>query len=342
MNEMNQVEGVREVEDSFEEGRPEYSISIDRSLAARLGLRVRSVANTVKTVISGDVATRYEVAGDEYDVRVTMNESDKQNIEQLKNIMLPSPTGAKVPLSRVASFELTEGPKEILRINQERYSEITASLYQTDLGTAVNQIQERVDENVELPEGYSIRYGGQFQDLQQSFTDLFYAFLLAIVLVYMVMASQFESLVHPLVIMFTVPLAIVGVVFGLYVTGTTISVPALIGIITLAGIVVNNAIVLVDYINRMRDEGRTKRDAILEAGPIRLRPIMMTALTTILALIPLSLGIGEGSELQQPLAIVVISGLLFSTFLTLYVIPVIYSSFTDLSDKIKSVLRKVV
>ncbi|MCF8001469.1 MAG: efflux RND transporter permease subunit [Halanaerobiales bacterium] len=342
MNEMKQVEGVREVEDSFEEGRPEYSISIDRSLAARLGLRVRSVANTVKTVISGDVATRYEVGGDEYDVRVTMNESDKQNIEQLKNIMLPSPTGAKVPLSRVASFELTEGPKEILRINQERYSEITASLYQTDLGTAVSKIQERVDENVELPEGYSIRYGGQFQDLQQSFTDLFYAFLLAIVLVYMVMASQFESLVHPLVIMFTVPLAIVGVVFGLYVTGTTISVPALIGIITLAGIVVNNAIVLVDYINRMRDEGRTKHDAILEAGPIRLRPIMMTALTTILALIPLSLGIGEGSELQQPLAVVVISGLLFSTFLTLYVIPVIYSAFTDLSDKIKGVLRKVI
>jgi HAE1 family hydrophobic/amphiphilic exporter-1 len=342
MSEMNQVEGVREVEDSFEEGRPEYSISIDRSLAARLGLRVRSVAHTVKTVISGDVATRYEVGGDEYDVRVTLNESDKQNIEQLKNIMLPSPTGAKVPLSRIASFKLTEGPKEILRLNQERYSEITASLYQTDLGTAVNKIQERVNENVEVPEGYNIKYGGQFQDLQQSFTDLFYAFLLAIVLVYMVMASQFESLVHPLVIMFTVPLAIVGVVFGLYVTGTTISVPALIGIITLAGIVVNNAIVLVDYINRMRDEGRTKHDAILEAGPIRLRPIMMTALTTILALIPLSLGIGEGSELQQPLAVVVISGLLFSTFLTLYVIPVIYSSFTDLSDKIKSMLRKVV
>ncbi|MFO7814482.1 MAG: efflux RND transporter permease subunit [Halanaerobiales bacterium] len=342
MEEMNQVEGVREVEDSFEEGRPEYSISIDRSLAARLGLRVRSVANTVKTVISGDVATRYEVAGAEYDVRVTLDESDKQNIEQLKNIMLPSPTGAKVPLARVANIELTEGPKQILRLNQERYSEITASLYQTDLGTAVNQIQERVDENVELTEGYDIVYGGQFEDLQQSFSDLFFAFLLAIVLVYMVMASQFESLVHPLVIMFTVPLALVGVVFGLYITDSTISVPALIGIITLAGIVVNNAIVLVDYINRMRDEGRTKRDAILEAGPIRLRPIMMTALTTILALIPLSLGIGEGSELEQPLAIVVISGLLFSTFLTLYVIPVLYSSFTDLSDKLKRILRKVV
>lgn len=340
--EMEQVEGVREIEDSFQEGRPEYSIKIDRDLAARLGLRVRAIASTVKTVITGDIATRFEVAGDEYDVRVTLKESDKQNIEQLKNIMLPSPTGAKVPLSRVASFELSEGPKQIMRINQERYGEITASLYQTDLNTAVNNIQERVNQNIELPEGYSIRFGGQFEDLLQSFNDLFFAFLLAIVLVYMVMASQFESLIHPLVIMFTVPLAVVGVVFGLYFTNTTISVPALIGIITLAGIVVNNAIVLVDYINKMREEGYSKIDAILKAGPIRLRPIMMTALTTILALIPLSLGIGEGSELEQPLAIVVISGLLFSTFLTLYVIPVLYSTFTDISEVLKDKIKKVV
>ncbi|MGM0445647.1 MAG: efflux RND transporter permease subunit [Bacillota bacterium] len=342
MEEMRQVEGVREINDSFEEGRPEFLINIDRSLAARLGLRVRTVANTVKSTISGDVATQYEVTGNEYDVRVTLKDDDKQNIEQIKNIMVPSPSGAKVPLYRVANFEESEGPKEILRINQERYSEITASLYQTDLNTAVNTIQERVNKNVELPEGYDIRFGGQFQDLQQSFTDLFYAFLLAIVLVYMVMASQFESFVHPLIIMFTVPLALVGVILGLYITRTTISVPSLIGIIALAGIVVNNAIVLVDYINRIRDEGKDKIDAILEAGPIRLRPIMMTALTTILALIPLSLGIGEGSELQQPLAIVVISGLLFSTFLTLYVIPVLYSILTDISDKVKEKLRKVV
>jgi HAE1 family hydrophobic/amphiphilic exporter-1 len=342
MEEMRQVEGVREVEDSFEEGRPEFLIDIDRALAARLGLRARSVANTVKTAITGSVATQFEVGGDQYDVRVTLSEEDKRNIEQIKNIMLPSPRGAKVPLSRVANFELSTGPKEILRINQERYAEITASLFQTDLGTAVNSIQQRVSENVEFPEGYSIRYGGQFQDLQQSFTDLFYAFLLAIVLVYMVMASQFESMVHPLVIMFTVPLAVIGVIFGLYITQTTISVPALIGIITLSGIVVNNAIVLVDYINRLRDEGKSKVESILEAGPVRLRPIMMTALTTVLALVPLALGIGEGSELEQPLAIVVISGLLFSTFLTLYVIPVLYSLFTDISDKIKEKVRKVV
>lgn len=342
MEQMRQVEGVREVEDSFEEGRPEFLIEIDRALAARLGLRMRSVANTVKTAITGSVATQFEVAGDQYDVRVTLTEDDKRNIEQIRNIMLPSPTGAKVPLSRIANFELSKGPKQILRINQERYAEITASLFQIDLGTAVNNIQERVNENVEFPEGYGIRYGGQFQDLQQSFTDLFYAFLLAIVLVYMVMASQFESLVHPLVIMFTVPLAVIGVIFGLYITNTTISVPALIGIITLTGIVVNNAIVLVDYINKLREEGRTKIEAILEAGPIRLRPIMMTALTTVLALIPLSLGIGEGSELEQPLAVVVISGLLFSTFLTLYVIPILYSLFTDISDKIKSKVKKVV
>lgn len=342
IEEMKQVEGVREVRDSFEEGRPEFLINIDRTRAARFGLRVRNVASTVKTAITGDIATRYEVGGSEYDVRVTLNEENKKSLDQVRNIMLPSPTGAKVPLSRVADFELSEGPREILRINQERYGEITASLYEVDLDTAVSNIQKRVNENVEFPEGYSIRYGGQFQDLQQSFTDLYYAFALAIVLVYMVMASQFESLVHPLIIMFTVPLALVGVILGLYIFDITISVPALIGIITLAGIVVNNAIVLVDFINRLRKEGRAKKEAILEAGPIRLRPIMMTAMTTILALIPLSLGIGEGSELEQPLAVVVISGLLFSTFLTLYVIPVLYSSLTDISDKIKVRLKKLI
>ncbi len=339
-NEMKQVKGVREVEDSFAEGRPEFLIEVDRSLAARLGLRVTQIATSVKTAISGDVATTYEVGGEEYDVKVRLQEDDRQNIEQIKNLNLISVTGAKVPLTRVAEFEYDTGPKEILRDNQVRYAEITASLYQMDLGTAVNNIKERINENVNLPDGYEVKYTGQFQDLQESFTSLGLAFLLSLVLVYMVMASQFESLIHPFVIMFTVPMALIGVIIGIFVTGNSLSVPAIIGVITLAGIVVNNAIVLVDYINTLRKQGKNKFEAIMEAGPVRLRPIMMTALTTVLGLFPLALGIGEGSELEAPIAIVIISGLLFSTLLTLYIIPVMYSILTGLSVWFKRKLGK--
>ncbi len=334
--EMKEVKGVREVEDSFGEGRPEFLIEVDRSIAARLGLRVTQIASSVKTAISGDVATTYEVAGEEYDVKVRLQKNDRENIEQIQNLNLVSATGAKVPLTRVAEFKYDTGPKEILRDNQVRYAEITASLYQMDLGTAVNNIKERLNKNIDLPSGYEIKYGGQFQDLQESFTSLGFAFLLSLVLVYMVMASQFESLIHPFVIMFTVPMALIGVILGLYITGSTLSVPAVIGVITLAGIVVNNAIVLVDYINTLRRKGKNKFEAILKAGPVRLRPIMMTALTTVLGLTPLALGIGEGSELEAPIAIVIIGGLLFSTILTLYIIPVMYSLLTGLTSWVKT------
>jgi len=339
-NEMKQVKGVREVEDSFAEGRPELLIQIDRSLAARLGLRVTQIASSVKTAITGDVATTYEVDGEEYDVKVRLQKDGHQNIEQIKNLNLISATGAKVPLTRIAEFEYDTGPKEILRDNQVRYAEITASLYQMDLGTAVNNIKEKINKNIDLPEGYELKYTGQFQDLQESFTSLGFAFLLSLVLVYMVMASQFESLIHPFVIMFTVPMALIGVIIGIFITGKSLSVPAIIGVITLAGIVVNNAIVLVDYINTLRKQGKNKFEAILEAGPVRLRPIMMTALTTVLGLFPLALGIGEGSELEAPIAIVIISGLLFSTLLTLYIIPVMYSILTELSSWFKRKLGK--
>lgn len=327
-DQISRVEGIREVEDSFEEGRPEVNVVVDRSLAAKFGLRNSMVASAVRTAIRGDVVTRYEVDGDEYDIRIKLKGDDSKDLNQLRNLTIPTAGGGGVPLYRIADFVTTKGPKEILRDNQVRYAEVSASLYQTDLGTAMESIKKRLDSKLVLPTGYEVKYGGQFQDLQESFASLFFAFLLALVLVYMVMASQFESLIYPFIIMFTVPMALIGAVIGLIITGKNLSVPAIIGVITLSGIVVNNAIVLVDYINTLRDRGKPVQDAILEAGPVRLRPIMMTALTTILGLIPLALGIGEGSELQAPLAIVIISGLIFSTFLTLYVVPVLYSLFT--------------
>jgi HAE1 family hydrophobic/amphiphilic exporter-1 len=341
--EMENIEGLRDISDSFDEGRPELRIQLNRSLMSQFGLNARQIANTVRTAVSGSVATRYEVAGDEYDIRVQLRESDLSSVSQLSNLNINAPGGIQVPLKRFANLEVETGPNQILRIDQERYAEINSDLYNIDLGTAVERIQNRLNENIELPEGYEFSYEGQFQDLQSSFQSLAFAFLLAVVLVYMVMASQFESLIHPLIIMFTVPLAIIGVILGIYITGSTLSVASLIGLITLAGIVVNNAIVMVDYINHLRREKQEKNKAILEAAAVRLRPIMMTALTTILGLIPLSLGRGDGGELAQPIAVVVISGLTFATFLTLFIIPIFYSLLTSFREivlaKIKGVDR---
>lgn len=335
VNEMKLVEGVREVRDSISNGRPELQIQIDRVQAAQFGLRVTQVGAAIKAAIQGEIATRYEVDGQEYDVRVRLQEADRKSLSQVQNLLIPSPLGAKVPLDRIATFNISQGPKAIERENQVRYVEITADLFEADLGSTMAKIQKRIEQNVQLPPLYEIDYGGQFEEMMDSFKSLGLALLLAILLVYMVLAAQFESLLHPFVIMFTVPLAIIGVFVGLYVTGYNISVPALIGMIMLSGIVVNNAIVLVDYINTLRSRGLEMREAILEAGPVRLRPIMMTALTTILGLLPLALGIGEGSEVQAPMAVVVIGGLLCATLLTLYIVPILYTLFEGMSRRVK-------
>lgn len=337
------IEGLREIEDSFTEGQPEYQIKVNRSIASRFGLNVSQIANTVRTAIRGSTATRYEVAGDEYDIRIRLEEDQIENMGQVPELNIKTASGQMISLSRVADLEITEGPVEILRQDQERYSEITADIHGVDLGTVMGKIQDRLSEQ-ELPEGYEFSYEGEYQDMQESFSSLGMAFGLAVILIYMVMASQFESLVHPFTIMFTIPLAVIGVIFGMYITDSIISVASLLGLITLAGIVVNNAIVMVDYINQLRRKGTEKLEAIITAGSVRLRPIMMTALTTILGLLPIALGIGEGSESTQPMGIVIVSGLTFATFLTLFVIPIFYSLITDLRSytisKIKGISRE--
>ncbi|RCW79024.1 HAE1 family hydrophobic/amphiphilic exporter-1 [Halanaerobium sp. DL-01] len=323
------IEGLREIDNSFSEGQPEYRIKVNRSIASRFGLNVSQIANTVRTAINGSTATRYEVTGDEYDIRIRLEEDQIEQMSQVPELNIQTASGEMIPLSRIADLEIAEGPVEILRKDQERHSEITADIHGVDLGTVMTQIQSRLSE-LELPDGYRFSYEGEFEDMQESFSSLGMAFGLAVILIYMVMASQFESLVHPFTIMFTIPLALIGVIFGMYITNSIVSVASILGLITLSGIVVNNAIVMVDYINQLRRRGTEKIEAIITAGTVRLRPIMMTALTTILGLLPIAIGIGEGSESTQPMGIVIVSGLTFATFLTLFVIPIFYSLITDL------------
>jgi HAE1 family hydrophobic/amphiphilic exporter-1 len=256
------------------------------------------------------------------------------------NLNIPTATGTQIALAQIANFELAEGPTSITRVDQVRQAEITGALLNRDLKSVMNDIQTQVKEKINLPSGYTIEYGGTNQDMIDSFTSLALALLIAIILVYAVMAIQYESFFMPFIIMFSVPTTLIGVVGGLLITGRTFNVQAFIGLIMLVGIAVANAIVLVDYIKRLIDRGVERNEAIIEAGRVRLRPILMTALATILAMLPMATGLGEGGETSAPMATVVIGGLLASTFITLLLIPVVFSLFDDWNKKIRKRFQK--
>ncbi len=334
------VEGTREVESSIDDGRPELQVSLDRNRASALGLTAYTVASHIRTAVQGTTATQYRVDGEELNVIVTLTDEDSRDILSLRNLLIPSPIGVTVPLSEVAELKVVEGPNAISRENQQRTVYVSADIVGRDLNSVTTDIQARIDE-YPLDGLYQIELAGQSEEMISAFNDLFLALALAVLLVYMLLASQFESLVHPFTIMMAVPLAVIGVLIGLFVSGQNLSVVSIIGIIMLAGIVVNNSIVLVDFANILRRrDGLSTYEALLTTGPIRLRPIMMTALTTILGLIPLAFSGGEGSELQKPLAVVVIGGLSASTILTLVVVPVIYYSFDNWGQKIRRLFSR--
>lgn len=313
-----------DVKSSMEVGHPEVQLHFDRERAAALGLAVHDIAETVVSKVRGDVATRYSWHDRKIDVFVRSAESDRSSIEQLGRLIINPESDRPVPLSTVADIIVETGPSEIRRVGQQRVAVVTANLKHGDLGAATTEIQQQVAAT-RLPAGLTVRLAGQSEEMSMSFRSLLFALALAVFLVYLVMASQFESFVHPLVIFFTIPMAVIGAVAALWITGSTISVVVFIGFILLAGIVVNNAIVLVDLINQLREQGFTKIEAIVEGGRLRLRPILMTTLTTALGLLPLAMGFGEGAELRAPMAVTVIGGLLVSTVLTLVVIPVMYA-----------------
>lgn len=313
-----------DVESTMETGSPELQIHFDRDKAAALGLQVHEVANRVVSNVRGDIATRYSWRDRKIDVLVRAQQSDRASVNEIQQLIVNPTDERPIPLSAIASIEVTNGPGEIRRVAQQRVAIVSANLNYGDLGEAADEIRQTLAETT-LPPGIFAEIGGQNEEMSGSFRSLLFALALAVFLVYLVMASQFESLLHPFIILFTIPLALVGAILALYLTGTTISVVVFIGLILLAGIVVNNAIVLIDMINQLRQKGMDKIEAIKEGGKSRLRPILMTTLTTTLALLPLAIGFGDGAELRAPMGITVIGGLLVSTLLTLIVIPVMYN-----------------
>jgi hydrophobic/amphiphilic exporter-1 (mainly G- bacteria), HAE1 family len=313
-----------DVKTTVEAGNPEIQIVFDQERATQLGLVVRTVADRVVNSVRGEVATRYKLREKQIDVLVRSVDSRAASIEEIRNLIVNPGSAFPVPLSAIADVQLAVGPAEVRRLGQERVAVISANLAHGDLAAGIGALTRAV-ETVEMPVGVSAFISGQSEEMGASFRSLLFVLALAIFLVYLVMASQFESLIHPFVILLTIPLALIGAIWALWITGTTVNVVAYIGIIMLAGIVVNQSIVLIDAVNQARERGLPKHDAIVEAGRLRLRPILITKLTTMLGLLPMALGLGEGAEVRTPMAITVIGGVLLTTFLTLLVIPVVYS-----------------
>jgi len=334
---ISSIEGVYNPTTSASNGNSELNIVVDRERAARYGLTYQQIISEIQLSINGQTATQYREAGNEYNVKVILPEDQRSDIADLTTLAIQTPAGQLVPLSAVAELNQLQGPAMIQRENQQRQVNVTSEVVGRDLGSVSADVQEALNK-MNFPDGYTYSFGGQSQDMMESFADLGMALIFSIFLVYVVMAIQFESLLNPFIIMFALPTMFIGILVGLFITGKSLSMPALIGVIMLAGIVVNNAIVLVDYVNILRRRGLEREEAILEGAPSRVRPIFMTTLTTVLGLIPLAMGIGEGAEMQAPLAIVVIFGLSFSTIFTLLLIPVMYTISEDLTAWVKRTL----
>lgn len=324
---LSEIPGMTDVKSNLQRGNPEVQIVYNRDKLAFYGLNLMNVANTVRNKVRGDVATQFKKEDRRIDIRVKVRDQDKASIERLRQLVVNPGGNVPISLNAVASIEINEGPSEIRRIDQERSALILANIAGRDLSSVSEDVYVTL-RNLDLPEGFTYEITGQNKEMEVSLGSLQLALLLAIFMVYIVMASQFESFVYPFVILFTMPFGLIGVVFVLWMLSIPLNIMVFLGLIMLAGIVVNNAIVLVDYINQMRRQGLPLNEAIKQAGQARLRPILMTTTTTVLGLLPMALGIGEGAEIRTPMAITVIAGLVSATVLTLIVIPTVYAVFS--------------
>lgn len=325
------IDGVRSARITREDANPELLIRINRDLASKMGINISTVAAAVETAFAGTDATRMtpKGSGTDIDVFVRLDDKDRLNIEDVQRMMIPTPFGM-VPLSAIASIEKDFGPTAIDRKDNKRLLKISASTYGRAINDVIIDIQNKIDDEVYIPNDYFINYAGSYEDMKEAFGQLIQAFILAIVLVYAIMASQFESLIAPLVISLSLPFGMAGALIALFIGNETLSVYSGVGVIILVGIVINNGIVLIDYMNQLMlgkyGDKMKPNDAAIEAGPRRMRPVMMTSLTTIFGLLPMSLGIGSGSEFYKPLALSVLGGLSVATVFTLIIIPVVYSA----------------
>ena len=322
-----QIPGLRDLKASTDGGNPEVQIHFDRQKLASYGLSINQAAGMLRNKVQGDIATELNEPDRKIDIRVRVLEEDRRSLFDLKNLVLDVPNRSPVHLSTVADITLEEGPTEIRRMGPQRVALISANIVDRDLQSVVREIELALQE-FDLPPDMFVYVGGQSEERAVAFESMQFAILLAVFLVYLVMASQFESLAQPFIIIFAIPFALIGVALALYLTGLVLSVVVLIGGVILAGIVVNNSIVLIDFTNKLRARGKNKFQAIQEACAVRLRPILMTTSTTVLGLIPMAVSLGEGSELRVPLAVTVIGGLTTSTLLTLALVPVLYTLMT--------------
>jgi hydrophobic/amphiphilic exporter-1 (mainly G- bacteria), HAE1 family len=322
---LEEVEGITEVSLSRDEGTNEQVLRVDREKAYEMGISVTQAASFLEQIIQGSRATTLRLQGEEIPVIIKLREKDVENLENILQLTVPNNSGEMIPLTNFAYIELQKGPSAIERKDRERIITVNADYSGRDAGSVIADIRIRLA-GITIPSDLSVLITGDYEEQQKAFRELIMAIILAILLVYMVMAGQFESVKHPFIVLFSIPGAVIGITIMLILTGTLITMQAIIGMIMLTGIVVNNAIILIDYANHQKREGNLPAmEAIIAAGKRRLRPILMTALTTSLALIPLSFGFGDGGETQAPMARVVIGGLVSSTFLTLFLIPAIYT-----------------
>jgi hydrophobic/amphiphilic exporter-1 (mainly G- bacteria), HAE1 family len=331
---LKKMPGIYSIRNTLVSPAPEIKVNVFKDKAATYNLSVNDIALIAQTAIKGHIATKFKQEGEEVDVKVQLREQDRNNMAKVRQLQISSPLGIDVPLSELAYLSLGKGPSEIKRQDQERIVTVSASIFQRSFKEVADTITGMLS-NLKIPSGYSAQLTGEREQIQESFRSLQMALILSILLVYMIMASQFESLWQPFVILFTIPLSIIGVIIILLLTGTPLSVMVILGVIVLGGVVVNNGIVLIDYANILRLQGMNAYDAVIVASRRRLRPIIMTALTTILGLIPLAFALNEGAQLQQPMAIAVIGGLAVSTFLSLIIIPTLYLGFDNMISSIK-------
>jgi HAE1 family hydrophobic/amphiphilic exporter-1 len=322
VSKLESVEGITDISTNLGEGKPEFLVSINKQAIEKYGIFPAALGNYLSNAVGGRIASEFKELEKKYDILVRLDKNVRENIDTLLNEQY-SHQGMLIPLRELVSYKIVRGPKEIRRESQQREVLVTANLAGKKISQVVPQVQEKIAE-LELPPGYRVVFSGEQEEMQRSFQSLIFAFGLAALLVYMIMAAQFESLKHPFLILFTLPMGLTGAIWALLITGQTLNVISIIGMVMLAGIVVNDAIVKVDYTNQLRRSGMGVREAIMQASRVRLRPILMTTVTTALGLFPMSLGLGKGSELQQPLAISVIGGLILATFLTLILIPMAY------------------